>query len=98
MQVGTKYKSNFLIKTKNKLHHWKIGKCQFRYKGTSKPFVESIYSIEAVKTKGLFTSLNQPWPKRSTFEMLESSLLNIFSSILWSLFQSVSLAFEKYLF
>ena len=49
-----------MIKTKNKLHYRQIGKCQFRYKETSKPFVESIYSIEAVKTEVLFTSLNQP--------------------------------------
>ena len=71
-----------MIKTKNKLHYRQIGKCQFRYKGTSKPFVESIYSIEAVKTEVLFTSLNESSRKRSTFEMLESSLLKIFSSIL----------------
>ena len=64
-----------MIKTKNKLHYRQIDKCQFRYKGTSKTFVESIYSIEAVKTEVLFTSFNQPWPKRSTFEILESSLL-----------------------
>ena len=71
-----------MIKTKNKLHYRQIGKCQFRYKGTSKPFVESIYSIEAVKTEVLFTSLNESSRKRSTFEMLESSLLKIFSSVL----------------
>ena len=49
---------------------------------TSKHFVKSIYSIEAVKTEVLFTSLNESSRKRSTFEMLESSLLKIFSSIL----------------
>ena len=43
-------------------------------------FVESIYSIEAVKTEAFFASLNESSPKRSTFEMLESSLLKIFSS------------------
>ena len=42
---------------------------QFWYKGTSKCFVESIYSIEAVKTV-FFTSLNESPPKRSTVEML----------------------------
>ena len=54
-----------MIKTKNKLHYRQIGKCQFRYKGTSKPFVESIYSIEAVKTEVLFTLLNQPYQREA---------------------------------
>ena len=40
-----------MTKTKNKLHYRVIDKCQFRYKGTLKPFVESIYSFEAVKTE-----------------------------------------------
>ena len=40
-----------------------------------------MYSIEAVKTEVFFASLNELSPKRSTFEMLESSLLKIFSSI-----------------
>ena len=41
-----------------------------------------MYSIEAVKTEVFLASLNELSPKRSTFEMLESSLLKIFSSIL----------------
>ena len=46
-------------------------------------------SILAVKAEVLFTSLNGWSPKRSTFEILELSLLKIFSSILWSLLKSV---------
>ena len=38
--------------------------------------------IEAVKTEVFLTSLNELSPKRSTFEILESPLLKIFSSIL----------------
>ena len=42
------------------------------------------------------TSLKESSPKRSAFEILESSLLKIFLSILWSLMKSVSrLFFEK---
>ena len=41
-----------------------------------------MYSIEAVKTEVFFASLNESSPKRNTFEILESSLLRIFSSIL----------------
>ena len=54
-----------------------------------------MYSIEVVKTEVFFASLNELSPKRNTFEMLESSLLKIFSSILSSLLKSVSLSFEK---
>ena len=54
-----------------------------------------MYSVEAVKTEAFFTSLNESRPKISTFEILKSSLLKIFSSILWSLLKSVSLSFEK---
>ena len=38
---------------------------------------------------------NESSQKWSTFEMLESSLLKIFSSLLWSLLKSVSVSFEK---
>ena len=64
-------------------------------KGASNRLVEIMYSIEAVKTEVFFTSLNEWSPQRRTFEMLESSLLKIFSSILWSLLKNVSLSFEN---
>ena len=44
--------------------------------GTSKGFVESIYSIEAVKIEVFFISLNESSPKRSTFKMLKLSLIH----------------------
>ena len=70
-----------------------IDKCHFSYKGISRCFVEIMYSIEAVKIEVSFTSLNESSPQRSIFEMLEPSLLKIFSSIL--LLKNVSLLFEK---
>ena len=55
-------------------------------KGTSKHFVESIYSTEAVKTEVFFTYLKRIITKddhhQKTPKILESSLLKIFSSIL----------------
>ena len=72
-----------------------MDKCQFLYKKTSKRFVESIFSIEAVKTEVIFTSLDWSSPTRSTFEILDSSLLKIFSSILCSLLKNLNLSFEK---
>ena len=33
--------------------------CQFQNKGASKPFVEIMYSIEAVKIEVFFSSLNE---------------------------------------
>ena len=72
--------------SKNKLN---IYKCQFRYKGRSK---RSKLCIQLRQLKQVFfTSLNKWSPKRSTFEILESSLLKIFSSILWSFLNSVNL-------
>ena len=47
--------------------------------------------IEAIKTEVFFASLNEWSPKRISFEMLESSLLEI----LWSLLKSVSLSIWK---
>ena len=70
-------------------------KCQFWYKGALKRFVEIMFSIEAVETEISFTSLNGWSPQRSTFEMLDSSLLKIFLSILWSLLKNISLLLEK---
>ena len=56
--------------------------CQFWYKGASKRFAEIMYLTEAVQTEVFFKSYE--WLKqRSIFEMLESSLLKIFSSKLW---------------
>ena len=72
-----------------------MDKCQILYKKTSKRFVESIFSIEAVKTEVIFTSLDGSSPTRSTFEILDSSLLKIFSSILCSLLKNLNLSFEK---
>ena len=63
--------------------------------GTSKRFLRNRYSNEEVKKVVFFTPLNEWSPKRGTFEMLESSILKIFSSPLWSLLRSVSLSFEK---
>ena len=72
-----------------------MDKCQFLYKKTSKRFVESIFSIEAVKTEVIFASLDWSSPTRSTFEILDLSLLKIFSSILCSLLKNLNLSFEK---
>ena len=71
-----------------------MDKYQSWYKGTSKRFAEIMYSIEYT-VKYFLQSLNGRSPRKSTFEMLESSLLTIFSSILWSFLKSVSLPFEK---
>ena len=54
-----------------------------------------MYSIVAITTVVFFTSLNEFLTKRSTFQMLELPLLKIILSILWSLFKSVRLSFEK---
>ena len=40
-------------------------------------------------------NLNECSPKRDTFEMFESPLFKIFSSVLQSFLKSVSLSFEK---
>ena len=72
-----------------------MDKCQIWYKGTSKHFVESICLIETAKTEVFFTSWKESSPKWSTFEVLEPSLLKIFSSIFLSLLKSVSRSFEK---
>ena len=56
--------------------------CQFWYKGASKRFAEIMYLTKAVQTEVFFKSYE--WLlQRSTFEMLDSSLLKSFSSILW---------------
>ena len=54
-----------------------------------------MYSIEAFKIAVFFISFNERSLKRSTFEMLEWSLLKIFASVLGNLLKSVSLSFEK---
>ena len=54
-----------------------------------------MYSIEAFKIAVFFISFNERSLKRSTFEMLEWSLLKIFVSVLGNLLKSVSLSFEK---
>ena len=69
--------------------------CQFWNKGASKCFVDIMYSIEAVKIEVFFSLLNEWLPQRSTFEILESSLLKIFTSTLRSLLKNISLSFEK---
>ena len=69
-----------------------IDKCQFWYKGGSKRFVEIMYSIEAFKTEIFFGSWRE-YSLRSTFEMLESSFLKIFSLILWRLLNSIEESF-----
>ena len=90
-KTGRWFLLEYSLRTKNKLHNRQIEKCQLWYKWTLKRFVEIIYSIEAVKTKLFFISLNERSPKRSNFEMSELFLLKIFSSILWSLL----ILFEK---